>query len=89
MNEEIYEAIERALEKNRIDEDVDDVLLELGEAIQEGGEGSRTVTIKYKKVAVEASGRCEADEEDEEEFYVWIDEIRIGKEVIEIHDYVM
>ena len=89
MNEEIYEAIEKALAKNRIREDVDDVLLELAEAIQEEGEGSRTVSVKYGKAVVEASGRCEVDEEDDEESYVWIDEIHIGKEVIEIHDYVM
>lgn len=90
MNEEVYERIEKELEKNHINEDVDDVLLELAEAIQEdGSENKKTVSVKYGRVVVQASGHCEPDEEDEEELYVWMDELVIGKSRIVIEDYVM
>ena len=87
MNEEVYEKIEKELEKNHINEDVDDVLLELAEAIQEdGSENKKTVTVKYGRAVVQASGHCEPDEE---ELYVWMDELVIGKTKIVIEDYVM
>ena len=33
MNEELYEALEQELEKNHVEEDVEDVLLDLAENI--------------------------------------------------------
>ena len=46
MNEELYEALEQELEKNHVEEDVEDVLLDLAENIAERGIMDKEVIFK-------------------------------------------
>ena len=46
LNEELYEELEHEFMKCRVDEDVDDVLMELAEAIQDLGIIGREVSVK-------------------------------------------
>ena len=47
MNEELYEALEQELEKNHVEEDVEDVLLDLAENIAERGIMDKEVIFKH------------------------------------------
>lgn len=87
MNEKIYEALEKLFRKHRIEEEVEDVLLEIAETIQDQGIMGKEVVHKekYGKTAVETCAVCTADEE--EEVNVFIKWIRIGNTQIEIEDY--
>ena len=59
MNEELYEKLEQELEKNHVEEDVEDVLLDLAENIAERGIMDKEVIFKQsygRKRGMLASG---------------------------------
>lgn len=65
LNEELYEELEHEFMKCRVDEDVDDVLMELAEAIQDLGIIGREVSVKEQAGhgKLEAYGICEEGED--------------------------
>lgn len=87
-NQSVYEAIEKELEKNNIEEDVDEFMLELAECLEESEimdkEVSKTET--YGKIQVMVTGICTLQEEEVE---VLIKQIKIGKNEFEINDYLL
>lgn len=91
MNKEIYEQLAEAFEKYRIEEDVEDVLLELAEILADQGSstGECCVADQYGKIKVEAYGTCTPDEEDPEEASVYIRMIRIGIQEFAVEDYLI
>lgn len=86
MNEELYEALEQELEKNHVEEDVEDVLLDLAENIAERGIMDKEVVFKqsYGRTEVHGCGVCA---EEDGETSVLIKWIRVGKKEFEIDDY--
>lgn len=86
MNEELYEALELEFDKNRVDEDVEDVLLDLAEDMADRGILDKEVISKesYGKITVEGCGICT---EEDGEISVLIKWIRVGKKEFEINDY--
>ena len=86
MNEELYEALEQEFEKNHVDEDVEDVLLDLAEHLADQGIMDKEVIFKesYGKTSVEGCGVCA---EEDGEISVLIKWIRVGKKEFEIDDY--
>ncbi|WP_270812364.1 U-box domain-containing protein 56 [Hungatella effluvii] len=86
MNEELYEALEQELEKNHVEEDVEDVLLDLAENIAERGIMDKEVIFKqsYGRTEVHGCGVCA---EEDGETSVLIKWIRVGKKEFEIDDY--
>ena len=86
MNEELYEALEQEFEKNHVDEDVEDVLLDLAEHMADQGIMDKEVIFKesYGKTSVEGSGVCAVEDG---EISVLIKWIRVGKKEFEIDDY--
>lgn len=87
-NQSVYEAIEKELEKNNIEEDVDEFMLELAECLEASEimdkEVSKTET--YGKTQVMVTGICTLQEEEVE---VLIKQIKIGKNEFEINDYLL
>lgn len=86
MNEKLYETLEQEFLMNRVDEDVEDVLLDLAESIADKGIMDKEVVCKesYGKTVVEGCGICT---EEAEETNVLIKWIKIGKKEFEIGDY--
>ena len=86
MNEELYEKLEQELEKNHVEEDVEDVLLDLAEKIAERGIMDKEVIFKqsYGRTEVHGCGVCA---EEDGETSVLIKWIRVGKKEFEIDDY--
>lgn len=86
MNEELYEALELEFEKNHMDEDVEDVLLELSEIIADAGIMDKEVIRKesYGKTAVEACGLCSEEDGETDVLLLWV---RVGRKTFEVHDY--
>mgnify|MGYP007108041105 CR=1 FL=1 len=82
MNEELYEALEQELEKNHVEEDVEDVLLDLAENIAERGIMDKEVI--YGRTEVHGCGVCA---EEDGETSVLIKWIRVGKKEFKIDDY--
>lgn len=86
FNQEIYDLIEKEFEKNRIEEDVEEVLLDLSEAMADKGIMDKEVSLKesYGKTPIEVTGIC-SEEEGEET--VLIKTLKIGKKEFVIEDY--
>lgn len=86
MSEKIYEELQKELEKNRIEEDVEDVLFGLAEGLADLQVMDKAVkfTESYGKAKIEAEGICSMEEE---EVNVLIKKIRVGKKEFEIDDY--
>jgi hypothetical protein len=86
MNDEIYEELEIEFERHRIDEDVEEVLLDLAEALADHGVMDQEVSLvqAYGKTPITVWGRCE---EEDEEVNVFINRISIGKKKFVIEDY--
>jgi hypothetical protein len=86
FNQDIYDLLEKEFEKNRIEEDVEEVLLDLAEALADKGIMDKEVSLKesYEKTPIEVTGIC-SDEEGEAT--VLIKKVKIGKIEIEIEDY--
>ena len=90
LNEELYEELEHEFMKCRVDEDVDDVLMELAEAIQDLGIIGREVSVKEQAGhgKMEAYGICE-EGEDGEEPSVYMKTLLINGKEFEIEDYLL
>lgn len=86
FNQDIYDLLEAEFEKNRIDEDVEEVLLDLSEALADKGIMDKELTLKesYGKTVVEAVGVCS---EEEDEVIVLLKRVKIGNKEFEIEDY--
>lgn len=86
FNQEIYDLLEAEFEKNHLEEDVEEVLLDLSEALADQGIMDKEVSLKesYGKTVVEAVGICT---EEDEEVIVLIKRVIIGKKEFEIEDY--
>ncbi len=88
LNEELYEELEHELTKCRVDEEVEDVLLELAEALADMGITGRELSVKEQAghAKLVAYGICE-DGEDGEEPGVYIKTLTINGKEFEIEDY--
>ncbi|MDF2889552.1 MAG: hypothetical protein K0R23_3937 [Lacrimispora sp.] len=86
FNEETYEELESEFEKNNIEEDVEEVLIDLAEALADKGilDKELNLTESYGKTQIYATGIC-SDEDGE--VSVLIKKIKIGKKEVEINDY--
>ncbi len=86
LNEETYEELESEFEKNHIEEEVEEVLLDLAEALADKGilDKDLNLTESYGKTQIVATGIC-TDEDGE--VSVLIKQIKIGKKEFEINDY--
>lgn len=86
MNEEIYEALEQEFSRNRVDEEVEDVLLYLAEGLAEKGvlDKETSFSENYGRVKITAVGICT---EEEGEVNVRILTVLVGKKEFEIDDY--
>lgn len=91
MNEELYEQLETEFLKYHIEDEVEDVLLELAEALADTGVIGRETTYKETlgRTEVEICGICETDEDDGDEVEVLVKWIKIGKKEFEIDDYLL
>lgn len=88
LNNDIYEALEMEFEKNHMEEDVEEVLLDLAEALADKGIRDKEIrlTQSYGKTRVQAVGACT---EEDGETGVYIKRILIGKKEFEIEDYIL
>ncbi|MFV0239721.1 MAG: U-box domain-containing protein 56 [Lacrimispora sphenoides] len=86
LDQDIYEALEMELERNHIREDVDEVLLDLAEALADRGimDKELVLTESYGKTQIQVTGICS---EEEGEVNILMKQVRIGKKEFEINDY--
>ena len=86
FNQELYEVLEAEFEKSHIEEEVEEVLLDLAEALADRGIMDKEVSLteSYGKTQIFANGVC-TDEDGE--INVLIKRIKIGKKEFEINDY--
>ncbi len=86
FDQDIYEALEMEFERSHITEDVDEVLLDLSEALADKGimDKELVLTESYGKTQIWVSGICS---QEEGEVNVLIKKVRIGKKEFEINDY--
>ncbi|HBE85683.1 MAG TPA: U-box domain-containing protein 56 [Lachnoclostridium sp.] len=86
LDQDIYEALEKELERNHIREDVDEVLLDLAEALADRGimDKELVLTESYGKTQIQVTGVCS---EEEGEVNILMKQVRIGKKEFEINDY--
>ena len=86
FNEETYEELEAEFDKYHIEEEVEEVLLDLAEALADKGilDKELNLTESYGKTQIFATGIC-TDEDGE--VSVLIKHIKIGKKEFEINDY--
>ena len=63
LNEELYETLEREFEKNKIEDAVEDILLEMAELLADQETTGKKLTCQAKagKAKLHACGRCEED----------------------------
>lgn len=86
LNNDIYELMEMEFEKNHMEEEVEEVLLDLAEALADKGIRDKEISLteSYGKVKVQVVGICN---EEEGETSVYIKRVQIGKKEFEIEDY--
>ncbi len=86
LDQDIYEALEMELERNHISEDVDEILLDLAEALADRGimDKELVLTESYGKTQIQVTGVCS---EEEGEVNILMKQVRIGKKEFEINDY--
>lgn len=91
MNEKTFKLLEEEFLKYRIEEEVEDVLLGLAEALMDEAILGKEVSYREKigKATVEINGICEQEEEDEELVSVFVKWIRIEGKQFTIDDYLL
>lgn len=91
MNEELYELLELEFLKYHIDEEVEDLLLELTEALADMKVIGKEVSYKEQAgdAILEICGVCEAGEDDPEEISVYVKTLNISGKEYEIEDYLL
>lgn len=89
MNEVLYEKLEVEFAKYRIEDEVEDVLLEMAEALAEKQVLNQEVTVRLKwgHMKLEACGICEKDGEDPDDVSVYIKTLTVGTKVLPVEDY--
>ncbi len=85
LNKDLYERLEKEFARYKIQDTVEDVLLELSEALLDQGILGRKVTCRetYGCADLEASGVCEEDES------VYLESCTIEGKIFEIGDYMI
>jgi len=85
LNEELYEQLELEFEKNRIEDAVEDILLEMAEALADQGVVGKELTYREQVGHAKLSvvGVCEEDDS------VLIKTLTINGTEYEIEDYMM
>lgn len=85
LNEELYEQLELEFEKNRIEDAVEDILLEMAEALADHGVVGKELTYRDQAGLAKLSvvGVCEDDES------VFIKTLTINGKEYEIEDYLL
>lgn len=91
MNEKTYQLLEEELLKYQIEEEAEDILLGLAEALADEKVVKKEAAYQEKigKATVEIMGICEPDEEDEELMNVFVKWIKIEGKQIDIKDYIL
>lgn len=86
LNQDIYDLLEKEFEKNGIEEDVEEILLDMAEALADQGIMDKEVRLKesYGKTPVEVTGICSVEEGEET---VLIKTLKVGKKEFVIEDY--
>ncbi len=86
FDQDIYEALEMEFVRNHIKEDVDEVLLDLAEALADRGimDKELVLTESYGKTQIQVTGICT---EEEGEVNVLVKQVQIGKKEFDIDDY--
>ena len=90
LNEELYEELEHEFTRCRVDEEVEDVLLELAESMADMGIVGREMSVREQvgPAKMTAYGICE-EGEDGEEPAVLIKTLVINGKEFEIEDYLL
>lgn len=89
MNEVLYEKLEVEFAKHRIEDEVEDVLLEMAEALSEKQVLNQEIkaSLKLGHLKLEACGICEKDGEDPDDVSVYIKTLTVGTRVFPVEDY--
>lgn len=90
LNEELYEELEQEFTKCRIGEEVEDVLLELAEALGDVGIMGKEISVKEQAGhgKLVAYGVCQEGEEGEAPS-VYIKTLTVNGKEFEIEDYIL
>ena len=90
LNEELYEQLEREFTRCRIGEEVEDILLELAEALGDMGVMGKEISVKEQagRGRLEARGICEEGAEGEAPS-VYIRTLTVNGKEFEIEDYLL
>lgn len=85
---EIHQAINTEFERNHMEEEVEEVLLEFAEAFADKGimEKEMDLTKSYGRTDIQVLGICTKEDDQVE---VFIKRLRIGNKEFEIEDYVL
>lgn len=90
LNEELYEELEHVFTRCRVDMEVEDVLLELAEAMADTGITGREISVREQvgHAEIAAYGICE-ENGDGEEPAVFIRTLTVSGKEFEIEDYLL
>lgn len=90
LNEKLYEKLEHEFLRCRIGEEVEDVLLELAEAMSDKGVVGREISVREQigNAKIAAYGTCE-EGADGEALEVFIKTLVINGKEYEIEDYLL
>ena len=90
LNEELYERLGHALGQCRVDMEVEDVLLELAEAMADTGITGREISVREQvgRAEIAAYGTCE-ESGDEDEPEVFVRMLTVNGKEFEIEDYLL
>lgn len=91
MNDELYEVLETEFLKHHIDEEVEDVLLAMAEALADMNVQGKEITYHESvgHAELEICGVREAEEDDPEEVGVYVKTLSINGREFEIEDYLL
>lgn len=90
LNEGLYKELEHEFIRCRVGEEVEDVLLEMAEAMADRGVMGREISVKEQvgHARITASGTCQKGE-DGEEPEVFIRTLTVNGKEFEIGDYLL
>lgn len=91
MNEELYEKIEIELLKHRMEDEVEDILLEMAEILAEMNILDKEIICRKKisQLKLEVCGICEKEVENSDEINVYIKTLTINGKMFQIEDYLL
>lgn len=90
LNQELYEELEREFARCHVGGEVEDILLELAEALADTGVTGKEISVKEQggRTKLTARGICEPGE-DGEEPSVYIKTLAVNGKEFEIEDYLL